>query len=160
MSRRLTGWLAVLSGILLQFFFELTVGRVYTAPAVLVPLLVYMSISRGDYWSIEGAFWSGFILDLLMHHPPGTTSLAMLLGISLSGWLLRITTGAVRMTFVANAFIASILSDLFFILLASSPVGSGFSSSTLLVVPRVALPLLFYLSIPLLFTGRFARSGG
>ena len=159
MNRRFSGWLIVFTGVLLQFIFEITLGRVAVAPAILVPLLVYLSISRGDYWSIEGAFWSGFMLDLLLHHTPGVSSLAMILGISFSGWLLRVTTGAAQMTFVASALIASVFSDIIFILLASYPTGSGFSVSTLLVIPRVALPLMLYLAIPLLVTGRTARTG-
>ena len=158
MSRRLSGWLIVAAGVLIQFLMEVTFGRVLIAPAVLVPVLVYLSISREDYWSIEGAFWSGFALDLLLHQTPGTTSLAMLLGIALSRWLLEITTGAVKMTFVAGALTASVFTDLFFILLASSPPGSGFSVSTVLILPRIILPILVYLTFPLLFTGRIAEA--
>jgi cell shape-determining protein MreD len=159
MSGRLTGWLLVSLGVTVQFLLEVTLGRSSMAPAVLVPLLVYMSISRGDYWSVEGAFWSGFAMDLLLHHPPGISSLAMLLGIALSSWILEITTGAVRMTFIANAMIASILADLIFVFLASSPPGSGFSLETLLIVPRILLPLFLYLAVPLLFTGKIAETG-
>ena len=159
MSRRFAGWLLVGAGIFSQFLLEVTFGRILVAPAVLVPLLVYLSISRGDYWSIEGAFWSGFAIDLLLHHTPGTTSMSLLLGIALSRWLLQITTGAVRMTFVAGALTASVFSDLIFILLASSPPGSGFSYSTILILPRILLPVLMYLALPLLFTGKASEAG-
>lgn len=159
MNRRLKGWLLVSGGIILQFLLEVTLGRVAAAPAVLVPLLVYMSISRDDYWSIEGAFWSGIVIDLLLHHPPGTSSLAMLLGIALSRWILEITTGAARMTFVAGAVTASIITDLLFILLAASPSGSGFSPATLLILPRILLPVMLYLSVPFFFK-RFTADAG
>lgn len=139
---------------MIQFLLELTLGRSAVAPAVLVPVIVYMSISRGDFWAVEGAFWSGFMIDLLMHQKPGVSSLAIMLGISFSRWLLSVTTGAVRMTFVANALIASLASDLLFILLSGSPAGTGFGARTLLVIPRTVLPLMLYLMIPLLFTGR------
>lgn len=159
MSRRFAGWMLVSAAVFIQFLLEVTLGRVLIAPSILVPLLVYLSISRGDYWSIEGAFWSGFAIDLLLHHIPGTTSISMLLGIALSRWLLEITTGAARMTLVAGALTASIFSDLIFILLASSPPGSGFSVSTILILPRILLPVLLYLTLPLVFTGRTARAG-
>lgn len=159
MSRRFEGWLLVSAGILIQFLLEVTLGRVAVAPSVLVPLLVYLSISRSEYWSIEGAFWSGFVMDLLLHQTPGTTSVAMLLGIALSKWLLQITTGAVRLTFVAGALIASVFTDLIFILLASYPPGSGFSISTFLILPRILLPVILYLILPIVFTGRIARTG-
>jgi len=159
MNRRLAGWLIAGTVILVQFLLEVTLGRILIAPSLLVPLLVYLSISRGDYWSIEGAFWSGFALDLLLQHTPGTSSMAMLLGIALSRWLLQVTTGAVKTTFVAGAITASIFSDLIFILLASSPPGTGFTVFTLMIVPRIVLPILFYLFLPLVFTGRFKEAG-
>ncbi|HPR22721.1 MAG TPA: hypothetical protein PK991_08500 [Candidatus Sabulitectum sp.] len=159
MTGRFQGWLLVSLGVVVQFMLEATLGRAAAAPAVLVPLLVYLSVSRGDYWSIEGALWSGFALDLLTHQTPGTSSLSMILGIWLSGWLLKVTTGAARMTFVATAFAASLFSDLLFVLLASPSPGSDFGPDTLLIVPRIAIPLALYLLVPLLVTGRLAEIG-
>jgi len=158
MTGRFSGWAAVSAAVLLQYLLEVTLGRVVCAPAILVPLLVYMSISRGDYWAVEGAFWSGFMLDLLLHHPPGTSSISMLLGLAFSGWVMRVTTGAVRMTFAANAFTASIASDLIFILLASRPIGSGFSLNTLLIIPRIIVPIVIYLAVPLVMSGKIPRA--
>ncbi len=160
MSSRLGGWLIVSAAVILQFLLEVTLGRTLVAPALVVPALVYLSISREDYWSIEGAFWTGLVMDMLLHHPPGTSSLAMILGISLSGWIMRITTGAVRMTFVANALIASLISDTLFVFLASSPAGSGFSPGTLLIVPRIVVPLAIFLSVPLFLGGKMPGAEG
>lgn len=154
MKNRLRGWLIVFVVIVVQFLLEVTLGRVVVAPAVLVPVLVYLSLSDSDYWSLEGAFWSGFFIDLLLHQPPGVSSLAMLSGIALSGKMLQITTGAHEMTFLMNALTASLFSDLFFVFLAARPVGSGFSFSTLLIVPRILFPLLVYLSVPFLLGKR------
>lgn len=160
MSRRFTGWLVVSLGIVVQFLLEATMGRVATAPAILVPLLVYLSISGGDdYWQIEGALWSGIVLDLITQHAPGTSSAAMMAGMAASDWILRITTGAARMTFVAHAFLASVFSDLLFILLAGSPPGSGFGPGTIMLLPRAAVPLVLYLSVPVLLTGARRRAG-
>lgn len=160
MSSRLGGWLVVSAAVILQFLLEVTLGRVLVAPALVVPTLVYLSISREDYWSIEGAFWTGIVMDMLLHHPPGTSSLAMILGISFSGWIMRITTGALRMTFAANALIASLVSDTIFIFLAYSPTGSGFSLKTLLILPRIAVPLFLFLAIPLLLGGKIPEAEG
>lgn len=154
MNSRVSDWIVVITAITFQFLLELTLGRSLVAPAILVPVLVYLSISRGDFWAVEGAFWGGFMLDLLLHQKPGISSLAIILGISFSRWLLSVTTGAVRMTFVANALIASLAADLLFILLSASPAGSGFGVRTLLLIPRTILPLMLYLTIPLLFSGR------
>ncbi len=156
MSERLSTWLIVSAAIILQFLLEVTLGRIAVAPAIVVPVLVYLALSHSNYWAIEGAFWSGFILDLLLHQPIGTSSLAMLIGIALSRWLLRITTGALEMTFVVNALVASILSDLLFIFLANQPIGGGFSISSLLIIPRILFTLVFYLAVPLLL-GRGSR---
>lgn len=150
MMNHLRGWVIVSVVIAVQFLLEVTLGRVVVAPAVLVPVLVYLSLSDSDYWSLEGAFWSGFVIDLLLHQPPGVSSLAMLSGIALSGRILQITTGAHEMTFLMNALMASIFSDLFFIFIAARPVGSGFSAFTFMIIPRILFPLLVYLGISLL----------
>jgi len=156
MKEHLSGWLLVSAAVGVQFLLEVSLGRIVAAPAILVPVLVYLSLSDSDYWSIEGALWSGFAIDLLLHQPVGVSSTAMLSGIALSRWILRATTGALEMTFVINALAASILSDLFFIFLAARPVGSGFSTSSLLIVPRVLFSLFLFLSIPIIF-GRRSR---
>jgi len=151
MKERMSGWLIVFSAVLVQFLLEVTLGRAIVAPAVLVPVLVYLSLSRSDFWAIEGVLISGLVLDILLHQLPGVSSLSMLCGIAMSDMLLKITTGALRMTFVVNALIASLLSDILFILLAARPFGSGFGPATLLIVPRVLFPLLIFISVPLLF---------
>lgn len=159
MKNKLLGWLIVSAVIIVQFLLEVTLGRVFVAPAVLVPVLVYLSLSDSDYWVIEGAFWSGFAMDLLLHQPVGVSSLAMLAGIAVSGRLLRVTTGALEMTFVFNALLASIATDLIFIFLASRPVGSGFSAASLLILPRIMLPVLLYLAVPFISGTRGRRFG-
>ncbi|PIE52129.1 hypothetical protein CSA37_08155 [Candidatus Fermentibacteria bacterium] len=145
-------WLAVFAAVAVQFLFEVTLGRLLVAPAILVPVLVYLGTYRDDTWSIEGAFWSGFVLDLLTQHAPGTSSMAMLLGISFSRWAFSVTTGAVQMTFAAKALVASIVSDVLFILI-TDPV-SGFGFRTLLLLPRTIAPLVIFLVIPVIFHGR------
>ena len=154
MTERFTGWLIVSLGVILQFLGEVTLGRTLAAPAILVPLLVYMGLNTSSYWTLEGALWSGFALDLLLHQTPGTSSLAMLLGLWLSDSILRITTGAVRMTFLAHALLASLIADILFILFAAAPPGSGFSRETLLIIPRILVPLAVYQLFPMVFAGR------
>jgi hypothetical protein len=156
MRDHLSGWLIVAMGITVQFLLEVTLGRVYAAPAVVVPLLVYLSLSDSDYWAVEGALWSGLVMDLLLHHPPGVSSISMLLGIGFAGRLLRSTTGALEISFVFNAVLASLLSDLLFIFLAARPVGSEFGLNTLLILPRIIVVLLFYPGIAIV-SGRRSR---
>ena len=156
MSKRVLYWLIVSAAVILQFLFEVSLGRMLVAPAILVPLLVYLSTSESDYWAIEGAFWSGFALDLLLNQPVGVSSLSMLLGISFSNWALKELTGIHELTFIINTVIASIVSDLVFILFAANPIGSGFGISSLLVIPRVLVPVLLYFTFPL-FWGKRAR---
>ncbi len=159
MKDHLIGWLVVSGAVVLQFLLELTLGRVFVAPAILVPALVYLSLSDSNYWAIEGAFWSGFAIDLLLHQPVGISSLAMLSGIAFSNWVLRKTTGALEMTFVINALVASLITDFLFVFLACRPLGSGFSFTSLLFVPRILFTLLFYLAVPIL-SGRRSREFG
>jgi hypothetical protein len=154
MKGRMFGWLLVSAAVIIQFLLEVTLGRLIVAPAVLVPVLVYLSLSDSDFWAVEGALWSGLALDLLLHQLPGVSSLSILCGIALSDLVLKITTGALRMTFFVNAFISSIIADFLFILLASKPVGSEFSQATLLIFPRILFPLVLFVSVPLLFRRR------
>ncbi len=156
MTKRFWCWLIVASAVILQFLFEVTLSRVFVAPAILIPVLVYLSQSESDYWAIEGAFWSGFALDLLLNQPIGISSLSMLLGISFSNWVLRKLTGAHELTFLVNTVIASIVSDLIFILFASRPIGAGFGGSTFFIIPRILVPVLLYFVFPL-FWGKRAR---
>lgn len=156
MSKQFWGWLIVLIAVIIQFLFEVTFSRVLVAPAILIPVLVYLSKSESDYWAIEGAFWSGFALDLLLNQQVGISSLSMLSGIAFSNWVLRELTGVQELTFLVNALIASIVSDLIFILLAARPIGSGYGVATFLIIPRILVPVLLYFIFPL-FWGKRAR---
>ncbi len=156
MKSHLFGWLVVFLAVVAQFLFEVTFGRIFVAPAILVPVLVYLSLSDSDFWSVEGAFWSGFVIDLLLHQPLGVSSISMLAGIALAERFLKVATGILEMTFVIKALLASLLSDLFFIFLAARPIGSGFSFETFLIFPRILISLLLFLSFPLL-TGKKSR---
>jgi len=150
MRDHLSGWLIVAAAVVLQFLMEVTLGRVFVAPAILVPVLVYLSLLYSDYWSIEGAMWSGLVIDLLLHQPPGVSSVAMLSGIAVAGKLLKSTTGVLEVVFVFNALLASVFTDIVFIFLAARPVGSGFGMQTMLIVPRIVFVLLLYPGIPIL----------
>jgi cell shape-determining protein MreD len=128
--------------VIIQFLLEVTLGRFLFAPNLLVPMLVYLSMNRDGGWGIQGAFFTGLCLDLLTHQPPGTSSLSMILGILAAQSLLSTTTAAGAVSFYSHAAIASVVSDILFILLASRPPGLFFGQRVLLVFPRVLLPLL------------------
>ena len=125
-----------------QFMLEVTLGRVLAAPNILVPVLVYLALNREPRWHVQGkAFFSGLSLDLLTHQPPGTSSLSMILGILAARRLLSATIAAGEVSFYLHSVLASIFSDLLFILLASRPPGAYFGIGTLLVIPRAVAPL-------------------
>lgn len=129
--------------VIVQFLMEVTLGRLLVAPNILVPLLVYLVMNRDTGWGIQGAFFSGLCLDLLTNHTPGTSSLAIILGILAAQSLLSTTTAMGGISFYSHAGLASIFSDVLFMLFASSPPGAYFGTRVLLVVPRAAVTLLF-----------------
>lgn len=133
---------AVTLVVIVQFLMEVTLGRLMFAPNLLVPMLVYLSMNRDRGWGIQGAFFTGLCLDLLTHQPPGTSSLAMILGILAARSVLSTTTAVGAVSFYSHAALASVVSDILFILLASRPPGLFFGQRVLLVLPRTLLPLL------------------
>lgn len=134
--------LSVALVVIVQFLLEVTLGRFAFAPNLLVPMLVYLSMNRDGGWGIQGAFFSGLCLDLLTHQPPGTSSLSIILGVFAAQTLLSATTAAGAVSFYSHAAIASIVSDILFILLASRPPGLFFGQRVLVVFPRILVPLL------------------
>lgn len=124
-----------------QFLMETTLGRLFFAPGILVPTLVYLGMNRDRGWGIQGAFFCGLCLDLLTHQPPGTSSLSMILGILAARSVLSATTAAGAVSFYSHAAIASVVSDILFIILASRPPGLFFGPRVLLVFPRALVPL-------------------
>lgn len=132
---------AVTLAVIVQFLMETTLGRILFAPGILVPTLVYLGMNRDSGWGIQGAFFTGLCLDLLMHQPPGTSSLSMILGILAARSVLSTTTAAGAVSFYSHAAIASVVSDILFILLASRPPGLFFGQRVLVVFPRILVPL-------------------
>jgi hypothetical protein len=66
----------------------------------------------------------------------------MILGILAARSVLSTTTAAGAVSFYSHAALASVISDILFILLASRPPGLFFGQSVLFVLPRTLLPLL------------------
>ncbi|MFO7627375.1 MAG: hypothetical protein R6V62_08975 [Candidatus Fermentibacteraceae bacterium] len=135
--------MAVALTVIVQFLMEVTLGRLLFAPNLLVPMLVYLGMNRDSGWGIQGAFVTGLCLDLLTHQPLGTSSLSIILGILAARSVLSATTAAGAVSFYSHAAIASIVSDILFILLASRPPGLFFGQRVLFVFPRILVPLLF-----------------
>lgn len=133
---------AVLLAVILQFLMEVTLGRLLVAPNVLVPLLVYLAMNRDTAWGIQGAFFAGLCIDLLTSHTPGTSSLSMILGILAAQGLLSTTTAMGGISFYAHAGLASVFSDVLFMLFASRPPGAYLGTRVLLVVPRALVPIV------------------
>ena len=129
--------------VVIQFLLELTVGRVLLAPSLLPLALVYLTENHGRKWAVDGAFWSGLCLDLLLHQPPGSSSLALLAGLYAARILGEISAGVGRGSFLLMVTVAVVVSDSVFIIVASRPFGSGFSSLLLLSLPRAAITTAF-----------------
>lgn len=131
--------LAIAAAVLLQFLLELTAGRVFVAPSIIPFVLVYMWEHYESFWAVDGAFWAGLCLDLLLHQPVGSSSIAFLVGMYAVSRLSRISSGGGRGYLIGMTSIAVAVSDTVFILLASRPLGSGFGPVLLQVFPRVGL---------------------
>ncbi len=129
--------------VVIQFLLELTVGRVLLAPSLLPLVLVYLAENHGRKWAVDGAFWSGLGLDLLLHQPLGSSSLAMLAGLYTAGILGEVSAGEGRGSFLLMVAVAVVVSDSVFIIVASRPFGSGFSSLLLLSLPRAVITTAF-----------------
>ena len=128
--------------ILTQFLMELTVGRLFIAPSLVPFVIVYLSENYEKMWAVNGAFWSGLCLDLLLHQPPGSSSLALLAGLYAAKAFSKLSSGEGKGYFLSMTAIAVLVSDTVFILVATRPLGSGFSSVLLLVIPRVILTVI------------------
>ncbi|OPL18264.1 MAG: hypothetical protein AVO35_05290 [Candidatus Aegiribacteria sp. MLS_C] len=125
--------------VIFQFLLEVTAGKVFVAPSLVPFMLVYMSENFEGYWAVEGAFWSGLCLDLLLHQPPGSSSLAYLAGMYAAGMFGRVSSGEGSGFLISMTAIAVAVSDSVFILVAARPIGSGFGPLLLKVPLRTAL---------------------
>ncbi len=128
--------------IMIQFLMELTAGRVFVAPSLLPFVLVYLSENYEKMWAVNGAFWSGLCLDLLLHQPPGSSSLALLAGLYAAKAFSKLSSGEGKGYLLSMTAIAVLVSDTVFILIATRPLGSGFSSVLLLVIPRMIFSVI------------------
>lgn len=129
--------------VVVQFLMEVTLGRILTAPSILSLALVYLMLNRGTRWSIDGAFWSGLSLDLLLHQPPGASSLALMCGLYVSRRIAGASAGESRMMLLVLTAITSLVSDAVFILVVSRVRGWGAGESILIIFPRLLLTVLF-----------------
>lgn len=130
------------AAVIIQFLLELTAGRVFVAPSLVPFVLVYLSENYERMWAVNGAFWSGLCLDLLLHQPLGSSSLAFLAGMYAAKAFSKLSSGEGKGYLLSMTAIAVLVSDTIFILIASRPLGSGFSSVLLLVIPRVVLTVI------------------
>ena len=134
-----TGILLLSVVVVFQFLMELTLGRIALAPSMLPLALVYLGENRGGNWVVDGAFWSGLSLDLLLHQPPGSTSLALIVGLWVAMRIGRLTAGEGTGNLLLMAAMAVAVSDVVFMVVASRPFGSGLGAGLLLAFPRAAL---------------------
>lgn len=129
--------------VIVQFLLEVTLGRVLVAPNLLSLALVYLMLNRSTRWSVDGAFWSGLCLDLLLHQPLGASSLALMCGLYISRRLAGASAGESRVMLLVLTALASIVSDSIFIVVASLARGWHAGQNVLVVVPRAIITLGF-----------------
>jgi cell shape-determining protein MreD len=142
-GRVVRGGVALLSAtVVLQFLMEVTLGRVFVAPNLMALTLVYLMLNGGTRWSIDGAFWSGLCLDLLMHQPPGASSFALMCGLYVSRRIAGASAGENRMVLLVLTAISTVVSDSVFILVVSRFRGWAAGASLLAIFPRLLLTLL------------------
>jgi len=128
--------------VIVQFMMELTFGRIFIAPSLIPFILVYLSENYESMWAVDGAFWSGLCLDLLLHQPPGSSSLALLAGLFAARAFSRISSGEGRGYLLSMTAIAVLVSDAIFMIVASRPLGSGFSPMLIIAFLRAALTVV------------------
>lgn len=128
--------------VIFQFLLEVTAGRIFVAPSLIPFMLVYLSENYERAWAVEGAFWAGLCLDLLLHQPVGSSSLAFLIGMFTAGLFSSLSSAESSGFLIGMTAIAAAVSDLVFILVASRPVGSGFGPVLLKVLPRTGMTIL------------------
>ncbi len=124
------------AAVIAQFIIELAPGRGWFTPSLLPLLLLYLSENHGAAWGVDGAFWAGLALDLLLHQPPGASSLALLLGLRASFLIMGSSAGEERVYLLAAVASAVVVSDGVFVLLASRPVGAGLPQGLLIALSR------------------------
>jgi len=129
--------------VIVQFLLEVTLGRVLVAPNLLSLALVYLMLNRSTRWSIDGAFWAGLCLDLLLHQPLGASSLALMCGLYISRRLAGASAGESRVMLLVLTALASIVSDSIFIVVASLSRGWYAGQNVLIVIPRAIITLGF-----------------
>jgi len=129
---------------------ELTLGRIFAAPSVIPLVLVYLTLNHGNSWATDGAFWSGLVIDMLMHQPIGASSLALLCGMYTVRVLNRQSAGETRLFFLIAVVFAVGISDVVFIFAASRPFAAGVLTPLLEVIPRILVTIFAALTILIL----------
>lgn len=125
--------------VILQFVLELTMGRVFFAPSLIPFVLVYLTVNHGSIWAVDGAFWAGLCLDLLLHQPLGSSSIALLAGLYAARIIGQISAGDGKGYLLSMTATAVIVTDVIFMITASRPFGSGFNYMLLISLPRAAI---------------------
>lgn len=156
------GTMLVIGAVIAQLLLEVTLGRVFRAPNALALVLTYLAINYGDVWSIEGAFWSGASLDLLLHQPLGASSLGLLAGLLAGRLLLAAAPGENRLTIVLSGALAGLVYDIVFLLAASRPLFYGIGSNAVTVATRLLMTLVagfLFISVATAFSFLRTRGG-
>ena len=140
-SRNRTGFASLLAAVFGQFLLELTLGRHLPAPNLICIVLVYLMVNRGAFWSVDGAFWAGLVLDGLLRQPLGASSLALILALQTGRAILSSLSSDNRVVFFLTIGVISLIADVSGLILVSRPFLSSFSLRWLAVLPRSVLTM-------------------
>jgi hypothetical protein len=136
------GVLALTVGVIAQTLLEATLGRLFVAPNVVMLVSVYLAMNHGDVWAVESVFIAGLALDMLLHQPPGASSLALLCGMAAATGFLTAVPRESRSSMLAATAVGCLACDAVFFLAASRPAFVSLGGRMLLVFPRALMTVI------------------
>jgi len=152
---------ALAAGALAQFLAEVVLPA-RLVPNLLVLALVYLYHHNGIRWRIDGAFWSGLFLGLMLRQPPGVYSLAALLALALAAAVRGALSRRSSLSTLFEVLLASLVFDLVVVLLLSRPVLVGLPAFLSPLVWRMMMTTVAYVGLSIFggMAGLVARRAG
>lgn len=134
MSRRVPQGVGILAlGLLAQFLLEASLPS-GLVPNVMLLALIYLHHRRGYRWRVDGAFWSGLLLGLMLKQQPGAYALAAMASVSIAASVRGSLARRSSLSTLMEVLVAGLIFDLIIVLLLGRPV--------LVCLPAYVAPLL------------------
>jgi cell shape-determining protein MreD len=160
-ARTVRGCSALAAGVLAQFLLEVVLPA-RLVPNVLLLSLIYLYHHNGYRWRVDGAFWAGLALGLMLRQPPGAYSLAALLALALSAGVRGALARRSPLSTLLEVLVASAAFDLLVVLLLARPVLVGLPAFVHPLLWRTAMTAAAYVMLSLAggMAGLVARRAG